>query len=130
MSALTYFTTSVDVNDYINPDGTMKSYAGTTIDNPRYLAEASTLKDNVDRLIGYTGVNIKITDWLTADYQVGVDFYGDGRTRIAPNGLDISTSTGGFIVEEKKHLPRNKFQPAHNRHTFIQRRSQGQLHGW
>ncbi len=101
MSALTYFTTSVDVNDYINPDGTMKSYAGTTIDNPRYLAEVSTLKDNVDRVIGYTGVNIKIADWLTADYQVGVDFYGDGRTRVAPNGLDISTSTGGFIVEEK-----------------------------
>lgn len=101
MSSLTYFTTSVDVNDYINPDGTMKSYAGTTIDNPRYLAEQSTLKDNVDRIIGYTGVNLKITDWLTADYQVGVDFYGDGRTRIAPNGLDISTSTGGFIVEEK-----------------------------
>lgn len=101
MSALTYFTTSVDVNDYINPDGSVKSYAGTTIDNPRYLAEFSTLTDNVDRIIGYTGANVKITDWLTADYQVGVDFYGDGRTRIAPNGLDISTSTGGFIVEEK-----------------------------
>lgn len=101
MSALTYHTTSVDVNDYINADGTMKSYAGTTIDNPRYVAEFSTLVDNVDRITGYTGVNLKITDWLTADYQVGADFYGDSRTRIAPNGLDISTSTGGFIVEEK-----------------------------
>lgn len=101
MSALTYHTTSVDVNDYINPNGTIKSYAGTTIDNPRYLAEFSTLEDNVDRIVGYTGLNLKVTDWLSADYQVGVDFFGDARTRIAPNGLDISTSTGGFIVEEK-----------------------------
>jgi len=101
MSALTYYTTSVDVNDYLNPDGTMRSYAGTTIDNPRYLAEVSTLKDNVNRIVGYTGVNLKITNWLTADYQIGIDFYGDNRTRIAPNGLDISTSTGGFMVEEK-----------------------------
>lgn len=101
MSALTYHTTSVDVNDYINPNGTIKSYAGTTIDNPRYVAEFSTLEDNVDRIIGYSGLNLKITDWLTADYQAGVDFFGDSRTRIAPNGLDISTSTGGFIVEEK-----------------------------
>jgi TonB-linked SusC/RagA family outer membrane protein len=101
MSALTYHTNSVDVNDYINPNGTIKSYALTTIDNPRYIAEYSTLHDNVDRIIGYTGLNLKITDWLSADYQVGVDFFGDSRTRIAPNGLDISTSTGGFIVEEK-----------------------------
>ncbi|HEY0652175.1 MAG TPA: SusC/RagA family TonB-linked outer membrane protein [Chryseosolibacter sp.] len=101
MSALTYHTTSVDVNDYINPNGTIKSYAGTIIDNPRYVAEFSTLEDNVDRIIGYSGLNYKITEWLVADYQVGVDFFGDSRTRIAPNGLDISTSSGGFMVEEK-----------------------------
>jgi TonB-linked SusC/RagA family outer membrane protein len=101
MSALTYHTTSVDVNDYINPDGSIKSYAGTTIDNPRYIAEFSTLQDNVNRIIGYTGLNVKATDWLTVDYQLGADFYGDQRTRIAPNGLDISTASGGFIVEER-----------------------------
>lgn len=101
MSSLTYYTPSVDVNDYINPDGSIKSYAGTTIDNPRYLAEFSTMEDNVNRLIGFAGANFKITSWLTADYQLGVDFYGDSRTRIAPNGLDISTATGGFMVEER-----------------------------
>jgi TonB-linked SusC/RagA family outer membrane protein len=104
MSALTYHTTSADVNDYLNPDGSMKSYAGTTIDNPRYAAEYSTLKDKVDRMIGYTGANLKVTNWLTADYQVGVDFYGDSRTRIAPPSMDIgniSPTVKGYIVEEK-----------------------------
>jgi TonB-linked SusC/RagA family outer membrane protein len=101
MSALTYHTTSVDVNDYINPDGSIKSYAGTTIDNPRYLAEFSTLTDNVNRIIGYLGTNIQLADWLTADYQLGVDYYGDSRTRIAPAGLDITNTINGFIVEER-----------------------------
>jgi TonB-linked SusC/RagA family outer membrane protein len=101
MSALTFHTPSADVNDYINPDGSIKSYAGTIIDNPRYLAEFSTMEDDVDRIIGYAGANLKITDWLTADYQLGTDFYGDQRVRIAPPGLDITANTNGFMVEER-----------------------------
>lgn len=101
MSVLNYHTTSVDVNDYINPDGSIKSYAGSTIDNPRYLAEFSTMEDDVNRIITYTGANVKILDWLDADYQLGLDYYGDQRVRIAPVGLDISTAAGGFMVEER-----------------------------
>lgn len=102
MSALNYHTISVDVNDYINPvDGSIKSYAGSTIDNPRYLAEYSTMEDDVNRIITYIGANYKILDWLDADYQLGLDYYGDQRVRIAPVGLDISTAAGGFMVEER-----------------------------
>jgi len=103
MSALNYHTTSVDVNDYINPDGTIKSYAGTIIDNPRYVAEFSTLTDNVNRSLGNVGFTYNPTNWLTIDYKLGADIYSDARTRIAPNGLDISSQVGGFVIEDRSN---------------------------
>ncbi|MBC7920006.1 MAG: SusC/RagA family TonB-linked outer membrane protein [Ferruginibacter sp.] len=103
MSALNYHTTSADVNDYINPDGSIRSYAGSIIDNPRYLAEFSTLKDNVNRNIGNVGFTYKPLDWLTVDYKLGADIYSDSRTRLAPNGLDISSQVGGFVIEDRNN---------------------------
>jgi TonB-linked SusC/RagA family outer membrane protein len=103
MSALNYHTTSADVNDYINPDGTVNSYAGTIIDNPRYLAEFSTLTDNVNRSLGNVGFTYNPTSWLTIDYKLGMDVYSDARTRVAPNDLDISYQVGGFVIEDRNN---------------------------
>lgn len=100
MSTLNYHTPTFDVNDYINPDGTQNSYAGTIIDNPRYLAEFSTYEDNVDRIIGYIGFNYQPLEWINLSYQLGVDNYSDVRTRIAPPNIDITFQNGGFVVEE------------------------------
>lgn len=101
LSALNYHSSTFDVNDYKNPNGTQKSYAGTIIDNPRYLAEVSTLTDDVNRLVGYLGLNYDPTDWLSIRYQIGTDVYSDQRRRVAPPGLDVSTQVGGFLVEER-----------------------------
>jgi TonB-linked SusC/RagA family outer membrane protein len=101
MSALSYHPTTFDVNDYINPDGSMRDYSGGIIDNPRYLAEFSTMEDNVNRLIGNIGVNIKPVEWLTIDYKIGTDYYNDARVRKVPAGLDVSSQTGGFIIDEQ-----------------------------
>ncbi len=100
MSTLNYFSPTYDVNDYINPDGTQNSFAGTIIDNPRYLAEFSTYEDNVRRTISYFGADYEPLDWLSFSYKVGIDAYSDVRTRIAPPLIDITFSNGGFIVEE------------------------------
>ncbi|WP_460892524.1 SusC/RagA family TonB-linked outer membrane protein [Rufibacter soli] len=108
MSALNYHTTSFDVNDYLNPDGTMKVYSPGVIDNPRYLAENSTLKDDVNRVIGNVGFNYNFTDWLRFNYKIGADVYSDNRNRLVPGPifqgaptLDIAAGTGGFIIEER-----------------------------
>ena len=101
MSALSYHPTTFDVNDYINPDGSMRDYSNGIIDNPRYLAEFSTMEDDVNRLIGNLGFNINPLDWVQFDYKIGLDYYNDARLRIVPPGLDVSSQTGGFIVDEQ-----------------------------
>ena len=100
MSTLNYHTPTFDVNDYINPDGTQNSYAGTIIDNPRYLAEFSTYEDDVDRIVGFVGFNYQPVEWINLSYQVGIDNYSDVRKRIAPPNIDITFQNGGFVVEE------------------------------
>ncbi|ALJ01529.1 hypothetical protein DC20_16875 [Rufibacter tibetensis] len=122
MSALTYHTTTFDVNDYLNPDGTMKVYSPGIIDNPRYLAEYSTLKDDVNRVIGNVGFNYDFTPWLRLNYKVGADVYSDNRQRLVPGPifqgaptLDIAAGTGGFLVEERvnyRELTSNAFLTA------------------
>lgn len=100
MSSLSYYTTSFDINDYINPDGSMKEFSDGIVDNPRYVAEVSSLKDNVNRTIGNLNFAYKLTDWLKLEYRVGGDQYSDFRRRVVPPGLDLSSQTGGFIIEE------------------------------
>ncbi|MEM9678783.1 MAG: SusC/RagA family TonB-linked outer membrane protein [Bacteroidota bacterium] len=101
MSALSYHPTTFDVNDYINPDGSMRDYSDGIIDNPRYLAEFSTMEDNVNRLIGNVGFNLTPLKWLNIDYKIGTDYYNDARLRVVPPGLDVSSQTGGFLIDEQ-----------------------------
>ncbi len=100
-SSLSYYSPTFDVNDYINPDGTQRDFSDGIIDNPRYVAEFSSLNDNVNRLIGNAGVNYQITDWLSLDYKIGTDFYSDSRDRIAPIGLDVASQVNGFVTKEE-----------------------------
>lgn len=101
LSALGYHTTSFDVNDYLNPDGTQKDYSDGIIDNPRYLAEFSSLKDDVNRVIGNIGFNYKPLSWFELDYKVGNDYYNDSRVRSVPANTDVGSQVGGFIIEEQ-----------------------------
>lgn len=100
MSSLSYYSTSFDINDYINPDGSQKDFSSGIIDNPRYLAEFSTFEDNVNRVIGNIGFNYKPLDWLSVDYRIGMDHYTDNRVRVVPPGLDLSSQVNGFIIDE------------------------------
>ncbi|MDX1327929.1 MAG: SusC/RagA family TonB-linked outer membrane protein, partial [Arenibacter sp.] len=67
MERMMYWAETQDVRDYINPDGTMKTYGNT---NPIYDARFSTYKDNVNRLIGNLNLNYSPTDWLSLSYRV------------------------------------------------------------
>ncbi|GAA4296684.1 SusC/RagA family TonB-linked outer membrane protein [Nibribacter koreensis] len=128
MSALNYHTTTFDVNDYLNPDGTMKVYSPGVIDNPRYLAENSTLKDDVNRVIGNVGFNYDFKPWLRFNYKIGADVYSDNRNRLVPGPifqgaptLDIAAGTGGFLVEERvnyREITSNAFLTAE--HSFTE----------
>ncbi len=98
MSALSYHSNTFDVNDYILPNGGIKSYAGTNIDNPRWLAEFAPFTSNVNRYVGQVAADIKLYDWLSVRYQVGLDQYSDVRKRLMPDGTDVGASVKGFMV--------------------------------
>ena len=102
MERMMYWAETQDVRDYINPDGTMKTYGNT---NPIYDARFATYEDNVNRVIGNINFNYSPTDWLTFSYRLGSDFYSDSRTEITPGpmGIDgeVPLSSTGFIEETR-----------------------------
>jgi TonB-linked SusC/RagA family outer membrane protein len=100
---LTYWTPRYDVQDYIKPDGTMKSY-GTT-DNPVYGTSVNRFKDNVNRLIGNVAFTYSPFSWLDFDYKLGMDYYADFRRHAGPGPkglvgeIPFSDNGLGFIDE-------------------------------
>jgi TonB-linked SusC/RagA family outer membrane protein len=102
LERMMYWSESTDVSDYINEDGTMKTYGNT---NPIYDARFATYEDDVNRVIGNLNFNYSPTDWLTFSYRLGTDFYSDSRTEITPGpmGIDgeLALSSTGFIEETR-----------------------------
>jgi TonB-linked SusC/RagA family outer membrane protein len=109
MSALSFYTPTFDVNDYLNPDGSMKVFSPGIIDNPRYVGIKSTLDEKMFRFIGNMGLSYQLKKWLKLDYKFGGDFYSDDHVRIVPGPrfpgdptvLDIAAGQGGFISTER-----------------------------
>lgn len=101
LSSLSYHTTSFDINDYLNEDGSQKDFSDGIIDNPRYLAEFSRLKDDVNRVTGNVGFSYQPVEWFELNYKIGNDFYNDSRVRSVPAGTDVGSQVGGFIIEEQ-----------------------------
>ena len=91
-------TNTVNPSDYLNPDGSEKTYNGS-IQNPNYFTENAFLKDNVNRIIGNLGVEFKANDWLTFNYKAGIDNYTDFRQVYNEKGLLISTL--GSMTEQR-----------------------------
>ncbi|WP_215224831.1 SusC/RagA family TonB-linked outer membrane protein [Echinicola shivajiensis] len=102
MERMMYWAETQDVRDYINPDGTMKTYGNT---NPIYDARFATYEDNVNRVIGNINLNYSPLEWLSFSYRLGTDFYSDSRTEITPGpmGIDgeLPLSSLGFMEETR-----------------------------
>ncbi|OWW24736.1 SusC/RagA family TonB-linked outer membrane protein [Zobellia sp. OII3] len=99
-SALSYWSATFDVNDYLLPDGSEKNYTDGIADNPRYLAETSNLKDDVNRWVGNITLNWNPAEWANISYAVQVDNYSDLRNRFVPPDVDAGSQIGGFLVNE------------------------------
>lgn len=103
MERMVYNSPMQDINDYINPDGTMKSVGGNT--NPIYDARFSTFEDEVNRITGNLQFTYNPFDWLDVNYIVGTDYFSDSRTEITPGPLgiegEVPLSSTGFITETR-----------------------------
>lgn len=102
LERMMYWSETTDVSDYINEDGTMKTYGNT---NPIYDARFATYEDDVNRVIGNVNFNYSPTDWLTFSYRLGADFSSDSREEITPGPMGIDgeralSSTG--LIEETR----------------------------
>lgn len=97
---MSYWSPRWDVRDYLKPDGTQQTYGNG---NAWYMASTDKFRSNVDRMIGSFDFTYKFTDWLTATYRAGMDYYADKRTatRPGPTGIpdeQISEDNGdGFV---------------------------------
>ena len=100
MSALSYFSGTFPINDYLNPDGSERDYSFGVIDNPRYLMETSNLEDDVNRWIGNATFKWSPMDWLNVTYAAQIDNYSDARNRYVGPDLDGGSQVGGFILEQ------------------------------
>lgn len=102
LERMMYWSETTDVRDYINEDGTMKTYGNT---NPIYDARFATYEDDVNRVIGNLNLNYSPTNWLMLSYRLGTDFYSDSRTEITPGPMGIdgeqALSSTGFIEETR-----------------------------
>ncbi|AEL25625.1 SusC/RagA family TonB-linked outer membrane protein [Cyclobacterium marinum] len=102
MERMMYWSETTDVRDYINEDGTMRTYSNT---NPIYDARFATYEDDVNRVIGNINLNYMPTDWLSFSYRLGNDFYSDQRTEITPGpkGIDgeVPLSSTGYLEETR-----------------------------
>ncbi|MCH4824049.1 SusC/RagA family TonB-linked outer membrane protein [Gramella lutea] len=102
MERLVYWSPNHDVEDYINEDGTMRTYGNT---NPIYDARFSTFEDEVNRTVGNLRFTYSPFEWLDLTYLVGTDYYSDKRTEITPGPLGIDgenpLSSTGFITETR-----------------------------
>ncbi len=66
------------VSTYERPSGAQRNYrGGGGYDNPFWTTRNSPFNDVVNRVIGYTAVEYKITDWLSASYKLGIDYYSE-----------------------------------------------------
>src|SRR5699024_574467 len=105
MERMMYWAPTKDVTNYEKPNGTMNGYYndGRSGTNPIYDAKYSTFKDDVNRVIGNANVSYSFTDWLSASYRFGLDYYSDQRTNITPGPRGIENenvlSSTGFITE-------------------------------
>jgi len=99
---LIYWAPRYDVRDFAKPDGTMKTYGNG---NPVYFAATNKFGSKVNHITGSLNFTYQPLKWLTANYLIGIDQYGDARTATAPGptGIpneNIASDNGlGFVHE-------------------------------
>src|SRR5690606_35157989 len=96
MQQFTWFGRQVDISklkNYKNPDGTFNNWNYNYHDNPYWIAYENWNKDTRDRIIGRLEASYQLTDWLTANFRAGRDWYEHNRQRAFAKG-SVNTPDG------------------------------------
>lgn len=92
--SLSYWSPRWDVRDYINENGSMKTYGNN---NPIYGAHVNLFKDNVDRIITSANFLYDPTSWLNVNYRFGMDNTADFRRSTKPGPIGVP---GEFVLSD------------------------------
>jgi TonB-linked SusC/RagA family outer membrane protein len=104
MYALYNFPASEDMSHYLNEDGTkyrmFANYQNLEDDreNPYWLLENYSLKDNTERFTGSFNVKADITPWWWISYRMGIDSYTTETNNVINAGAAVTPKyQDGFI---------------------------------
>ncbi len=87
------------VDAYEFSDGSQRNYrGGGGYDNPYWTINKNPFEDDVDRIIGYTQIDLLPTPWLNVTYRLGADVYTDRRKQAFAIGS--RTLSAGQIFED------------------------------
>ena len=80
MESIVAWPRNDDMKNWLNPDGTKHRLLpdillDADIDNPYWIVNRNPQQDKTNRVIGNIYTTLKITDWLSATYRLGVDNY-------------------------------------------------------
>jgi len=97
-----------DMKHYLNDDGTRYRMFGDELnpweenDNPYWILNKNSMKDNTERFTGNFNVKWDIFDWWWVAYRMGVDSYTTtGKNLIAPNGAIKQEWQSGMMSENR-----------------------------
>ncbi len=103
---LVYWAPQSDVNDFIQPDGSMNGYrfGGNGGNNPIYGEATNKFIDDVDRWVGNLNFSYSPTSYLTFNYLLGMDQYTDfrknfGQGPVFEGAANFEDNGLGFIQE-------------------------------
>jgi len=108
-SSLLSYPVNVDINDYLNTDGSQKMiYPDQTYDNPYWSIANSPNTNKVHRLLGIISLSYDFLNDFNISYKLGTDYYNDFSKRITGDGSLIENRGDGYI---------SQFQSEHRRTT-------------
>lgn len=94
-----------NMKDWLNADGTKRRLLPNLLldqdsDNPYWLVNRNPQKDKNNRIIGNIYTTIKITDWLSATYRLGVDNYLSQFTSLTSPGSSVKDAWQQGMLSE------------------------------
>jgi len=103
--SLLAYPSDVNAKDYLNADGSQKSFfLDQQFDNPYWSNAFSPNTDDVKRLIGIISLNYNFLNDFNLSYKIGTDNYTEFNKKITGDGSLVENREDGYISQfEKDH---------------------------
>lgn len=99
-SSLLAYPVNIDINDYLNEDGSQKRFfQEQRFDNPYWSLENSPNTNKVHRLIGIANIDYNFLEHFNLSYNLGTDYYNENSKRVTADGSLVERYQDGAISQ-------------------------------